>query len=473
MRIGQTSVIHLISRGVMTVVGFLGTIYFANVLGAGILGTYFLVISTLTWFAILGRMGIPNAVTKRLSERGEGDVYITAAALLMGVLFGFLIIFLWLIRRPLVRYLDYDGFLIFVSLMLGMLALALATAILRGQSKVHISSILIPVNAIGRVGTQVVLVILGWGLTGMLIGYGAGLLIATLLSFVFLSYRFMRPTLESMQSLVSFSKYAWLSNVKGKAFHSMDTIVLGLFVAKTLIGVYGIAWTVSSVFVIFGDSIAQAMFPEMSKAASQDETDRVGRYAHDALTFSGILAIPGIVGATIIGDLVLQVFGSEFVQGYTVLIILIAANLFSTYESQYLATIDALNYPELTFRVQSLFILSNIVLNVSLVWAFGWTGAAVATLASTVLGTVLGHYYLTRLVVTPIPYREIAFQIAAAIVMGVVVMAIRTITTDSLVTLLLLVGTGASVYFVMLVALSSRVRNAVSQNILAPVGVTH
>lgn len=99
----------------------------------------------------------------------------------------------------------------------------------------------------------------------------------------------------------------------------MDTVILALFVTNSVIAVYEVAWNLASLFAIFGASIARTLFPEMSKIASGGDPDgdrEVSELLRISLSYAGLFLIPGIIGSVIVGDIVLIIYGSEFVTGY-------------------------------------------------------------------------------------------------------------------------------------------------------------
>jgi O-antigen/teichoic acid export membrane protein len=130
-----------------------------------------------------------------------------------------------------------------------------------------------------------------------------------------------------------------------------------------------------------------------------------------------------------------------------------------------LNTIDALDYPNLTFKINVVFVSLNILLNVILVAGFGWYGAAAATTVSAAVGTSLGFWYLTNLIEVPLPTREIFNQLLAALVMAALVLPGRLVLKDSLPVGVILAGFGAVVYFTTLLAISQKFRKTVDHNL--------
>jgi O-antigen/teichoic acid export membrane protein len=167
----------------------------------------------------------------------------------------------------------------------------------------------------------------------------------------------------------------------------------------------------------------------------------------------------------LVGDVVLTIYGEGFETGYYILLVLTFARLIYGYSRQFVSTIDALDYPNLTFRVNAAFVATNLIMNVLLTWRYGWYGAAVATTVSSGVALVSGYHYASDLLDIVIPVRQIAKQCASATIMAVVVFLGRYLLGDSLPVIIGLVGIGAGSYFFSLLTLSEEFRTTVGENL--------
>lgn len=465
MRIGQTSAVHFAAQLVTTVAGFAANVYFARILGSEVLGTYFLLLSVLAWLAIGGNLGVRSAVKKRLSETGGGDGYFSAGIGIQAVLFVSISVLVLVFEGPLNAYLGVDAARLLVALLFVKLAFDFVTSTLDGQRLVHVSALLGPLDWTLRSAFQILAVFLGFGFVGLVVGYVAAGIIAILVGLRFVSAALVAPTERHVRSLVDYSKFSWFEEIQGRTFLSMDTVVLGFFVANSFIGIYEIAWNIASVFAIFGTSIGRAVFPEISRSTSEGDIEKVLNYLNDALAYSGLFIIPGLVGGLVLGDLVLAIYGQEFTQGYSVLIILIFARLINVYQAQFTSVLSAMNRPDVTFRINSVFVAVNVVLNVVLVLQYGWIGAAVATTISAGTTLVLGYALLSRIVDVRLPLGEIGKQWLASAVMGVVVYLCRTVFPETIPIAVMLVAVGATIYFALMFGISRRFRTVTLENL--------
>ena len=457
--------IDFLSKIVMSLSGFVATIVLTRSLGQERYGAYVVVISVLAWVAIAGNLGLSPAIKKRVSEADDGN-YVVSGVIVQLILYAIVAICLWIARPYLNAYMEIDATAVLILLLAVKLATDFIQSVLDGQHLVHISSLLAPIEWTSRSVVQIALVLSGLGVVGAFAGYVVGALVAVVIGVYFASFDLSLPSRRDFDRLRSYAQFSWLASVKGRTFLSMDTLVLAVFVSNSVIAVYEIAWNLASLFAIFGSSVSRTLFPEMSRISSAEgASDEIAELFRISLAYSGLFIIPGLIGAAIVGDVVLTIYGSGFQTGYYILLILTFARLLYGYQGQFLTVLDGVNRPDLTFRVNGVFVAVNLVLNILLTWQYGWYGAAIATTASAALGLVLGYYYANRIIGVTVPIDGIGKQLFAAGVMAFAVYGGRLLVGDSLPLVFVLVIGGAGVYFSALLAISREFRTTVEENL--------
>lgn len=470
MRIGQTSIVNFLSQIATSVFGFVVTVYLARELGDAVLGNYFLVVSVLVWLKVLGGQGIQMAIRKRVSEgESEGAFFGAGLAVQLAafvVLAGAILVF----REPLNEYLRTDAAFGLLALLATGLLLWQVRAALEGRHRVALSSLLGPFDRTARGALQIGVVAVGFGTVGWLLGgYVVAELLTGLIGLSLLAIRPRLPTREQLRSLLEYAKYSWFSGIESRTFASMDTLVLAIpafAISSGQIGVYEVAWNLASVLAVFGASVSTTLFPAISELSSAGE-DGIEGLIDDAVAYSGLFVIPGLVGCAVVGRRVLAIYGAEFTRGYTILLVLVAARLLYVYQSQFTNVLAAIDRPDSAFRVNVTFVATNLVLNVALVALVGWLGAAVATATSATVGLVLSYWYLQQYVTIPIPVGELASQVLAAVAMGAVVFVARGFAGAGVAWTVALVAVGGGAYFATLTVLSRRFRATVRRNLPA------
>jgi O-antigen/teichoic acid export membrane protein len=395
---------------------------------------------------------------------------------MMTALFIIAAIGILLFREQINSYIGYPaaGYAI---LMLGVTLLGNAiSAILNGQHLVHVAGILSPVNSGSRAGAQIAAITAGLGLAGMLGGYVIGYLVFIIIgSFVAVrSLPVLRlPQRRHIQRILSFAKYAWLGGLKGKAFNWVDIALLGALVSTSLVGYYTAAWNIAQFLAIFSAAISQTIFPKMSETVADDDPEAVADLLNTALSFSGLIMIPGIVGSILLGGNILAIYGSDFRQAGVVLSILIGATLLQSYQKQLTTTLNALDRPDAAFQVNLVFIISNVILNIVFILVYGWVGAAIATAASVAVSLALAYYYVDILLEFRFPISEVVKQWVAAGIMGVTLILLLQFRSeylsigDHIAVGLSFIPVGAMIYFGVLLILSAQFRMTVRNNMPA------
>jgi len=471
MRLGQTSLVFLLSKVFSSLVGFLATIYLARTLGPGVLGIYFLVLAAVIWFQLLSTMGISKALIKKISEGGDVREYVSAALLLELGIFIILIIIIFTFENIFEDFIGYDGIFLVVIMLFSNLAFAFISAVLKGSSRVHVFAFTDLVKQFLRAIIQVAFVVVGFGLVALLGGHIIGTVFAAIIGIFTGSVSLRAPTRKHFFELLSYAKFAWLTDFETRSFSWMDTIVLGFFVSTTLIGIYEITWNVASFLALFSTAISQTLFPEISRAASQDDYETVSTYHQQSIAYSGLFLIPGLIGALFVGEELLSIYGESFTDGTHLLIIFILARLLYGYQSQFVNTLNSIDRPELAFQVNGSFILLNLVLNVVLVYLYGWTGAAVGTTIAAFVGLWLGYLRLSSEIPVRWPLGIIAKEWIAAGVMGALILSVIFIANEllaigmSIPFALILVALGGICYFTTFLAISAEFRQLVTDNL--------
>lgn len=473
MRLGQTSLLYFLSKISGSLLGALATVYIARILGAEPLGIYHLVIGLVSWLAILGRVGVSKAITKRVSEGSDEGEYVVAGTVVIISMFVLVTAAIALFRGQIVEYVGYPATGFIILILFVVLLNGLVNSLLTGLHLVHISGILSPLRTGGRALAQVSLIIAGVSTASLFIGHLIGYFAAIGIGMYYIMRNvpeFSRPKRHHFENLFDFAKFSWLGSLQSRMFSYTDIVVLGFFVSSGLVGVYAVAWNVAHFFILFSGALSTTLFPEMSSISAQNDSQAVGRIVEQALSFGGLFLIPGLLGGAILGERVLRIYGPEFPKGATILTLLILANLFMGYQDQLLNTLNAINRPELAFRVNIVFVGANISLNVALIYLYGWIGAAVATTVSVAISLTLAYWHVSSIIEFNAPIGEFARQWFAAMIMaGVVYTGLwientYRILRHNVATVLLLVGIGAGVYFICLFCLSVEFRETVDRN---------
>ncbi|GAB7008107.1 oligosaccharide flippase family protein [Halorubrum trueperi] len=458
MRLAKTSIVLFLSSQFSTIVGFVGTFYIASYLGSEVLGTYSVVVGMLFWL-YLPASAIDSAVVKRVSE-GTNQEEIISAGFLINTAIALMTVAGVLLFSPAVEtYVNHPVSLEIAVLIVCWFAANFASAILNGQKKVAHASIIWTTGRIIRTGLQIGLTyLLTLGVAGLIWGHTISFFVAAVIAFAINPIKPAWPSKKHFKSLYEYARYSWLGQISVQAFNWLDTVILAIFVSSSLIGVYEVAWTMASALSIISTSITTTLFPTISELSDDKRYDKVSELLTEGLSFTGIFTIPGLAGAIAVGPRVLEIYGSEYGQGGTILILLVVARLTNAYNGLFKNTINAIDRPDIGFRINAVLLVSNVILNFSLIPIFGWYGAAIGTASSATIGMLFGYYWVNQSIPIYVPYREIGYQVIASLVMVLAVSGLSKMLGSGRIRTVVIVFLAAGFYSVVLLALSTTVR---------------
>lgn len=122
----------------------------------------------------------------------------------------------------------------------------------------------------------------------------------------------------------------------------------------------------------------------------------------------------------------------------------------------YPTVLNAVDRPDILFRINTVLLVANVQINVSLTHAYGWYSAAIATLAALCLSLIISYSALLTLVGgIQTPMSEMFKQIFSAMIMATVVFLSKSQFSGDIYHTVGVVFVGVVLYSVCLLYLSS------------------
>lgn len=205
----------------------------------------------------------------------------------------------------------------------------------------------------------------------------------------------------------------------------MGIIMLSAFCSDRAAGIYGAANGLIERLMVIPDAIATAIFPAMVVAfsVSHEEAQRLFSNFYGYLI---MLGLPLAVGTTILaGPLIRLIYGVQYAPSAPVLQILIWWLFFSFMLFIQSTTLNALHREKDVARTTYFSTVTYLVLSFVFIKAWGEKGAAVACVCGVILNYSLLRRMLRQHLGGGIELSRILRIIAASLVMGVAVYAVR------------------------------------------------
>ncbi len=455
--IQRHSLISLASAILLTVIGFVATMYFAHALGSATYGIYALFLAYLGVFDLIGDGGFGGAAVKRISEGNEPDEYFSAFIALRITLL-ILTLTALIVIRPLLIDLEASGmvFWLFIALALAIFPSIISNSVY-GTGMVGVNQTAGLLNNITRVVFQIVAVYLGFGAAGLAGGFIAGMIAGGLICLPFLRLQFTRFNSGHIKNLFTFSFWIFLSGSGGIVFSYADTILIGHFLSAADVGIYRIAFQFTTAATFTTVALRTTLYPKISRWHAQGTLDHVSSSLSRAFTYSLLLAVPVTVGGWILGERLLYFFyGASFAEGTGVLGILLLVQIVNVFMFLQTMTLNAIDRPRQSFYATGTAAVVNIALDLALIPLMGIEGAAIATLVTMLVNATIAHHYLSRQISVRIERGPTYHILLAAGMMAVVILLFRLLIPLSNIFLVLTaVAMGGFVYGLVLMKADS------------------
>ncbi|WP_247000831.1 flippase [Halosolutus gelatinilyticus] len=439
----------------------LGYVTFARILDAQLFGVFVLFIAVTSVFEVFLDLGIDKAMEKRISEQRNavppGDVLTTGLLLKTGSML--LVATILIASRGYIdSYVGADVTMLLVPVLVAQQLGWLILAILRGEQSVATAEYLTLVQNVVFVLLGVLLILRGFGVEGLITGYGLGWLVLSVVGYRLISTELGTFSIDIVRSLFDFSWYNFVaSSVMTASYRWIDILLIGFFLTRTDVAAYEVAWQISVVFLLLPQAIALTLFPSVSERATQGQFDEIERLVPTVITWSIVIVVPGVIGGLVLGNEILSlIFGPEFAIAAAALVIILFGKIAESLNYVFGTLLLAIDRPGLVAKTALVFVALNVGLNVALIPRYGIVGAAVATTMAYFLFTAMNATYLSKYVRLTVNVDEVGTSVLSALAMGSVLWGVQELVRiDSLVVLLATVAFGGVVYTAALLSFAS------------------
>jgi len=429
MDLGRATLKLVLSRTGSAMVFFAGITLFARLLPPDEYGVFFLFLALLGVLSIFADFGMRGALEKRLSE-GEAADRVLGSAFVFKLATVAVVVAVVVLAAPAID--AYAGARVAPYLAVAIVVQEFSrfyVHAVRGELRVGETAPLEVVRRLTWLGTGLVLIATGFGVEGVLLGTILGRAVELVWGVWLCETSLGRPSLAHVRSLFAFSKYQTVIAVGGRVYQWLDVLVIGFFLANRFVSAYEIAWQVTLLVLLVSKSLELSLFPQLSDWDATGNTDRISETITVALGYTMLASVPAIVGATLYADEILRyTFGTGYVLGSTVLVILMFEKFFQAFNAVIGASLRGIDKPRILAKVTTITLLLNLVLSVALVVTVGFVGVAIATTISWFVNVCLSSWALSRFLSFEIPYRLLGWYTLCSVIMGGILAIVQQVT---------------------------------------------
>ncbi len=388
--LSSTSLIFL--GVVLTSVGtLLERVVIARIFSQGAYGEVSLGLAILTVATSVSMLGLNHGVPRYISrfddEADRRGVWAVGVGLSLAI-GTVLALFLGLNTGIITNYLfdndASDGLLIlFVVAIPITVGLRMGLAAIRGMEntvyKVAANDVLYPAL---RLGLLLGFVGLGVGVSAAGYAYIVAGLVAFVVAHVLLArlVPLVGPVNFHVRTLVGFSAPLVVSMVLAVLLTRMDTLMVGFFRSSAEVGVYAAVFPLAMSLQIFVSSFGYLYLPMTSRMDADGEHGAINQVYQLTTKWSFVLSFPAFLLLTVFaGDVLALVFGPSYREGALALVVLSVGLFSSAALGRNRETLSALGQTNWVLVADTSALAVNLVVNLALIPAYGYEGAAVAS----------------------------------------------------------------------------------------------
>jgi len=450
-----------------TIVGITALAFIARLISKTEMGIYTTITLIVSASQIAATIGLSSAGTKFIAElQGKKDREASAGVAYQILTTTFILSFaiailISIFPRELSIYLakdiTYEGLfrlLPIMSIVAGpMLNLS---GILLGLQKIKQLAIIGVVYSAAKWGISIPLLVLGYGLYGILYGWIASEIAFVTFSLALIVKSLGRPTFEF--NLKRLLKFAWplsISDWVSFASNWFDRILLLALLPLSALGVYTIVFRAFQVLFAIPGAVAMALFPQYSEMQGRNGIKSVEKASHVASRYLSFITTPLAVGLAATSLPTISLFaGHAYEEGALPLVIL---SLFLS-----IVSVGApLSYILLVMEKTAIYsgitiasVLGSTIVGVLLIPVLGVVGASLARGVTMLTSLILTIYILRREMKLNFDSEAIWKSWAASITMAVSALSMQYVWYNKfLLPIYILVG--AAVYLLMLRVLNA------------------
>lgn len=331
----------------------------------------------------------------------------------------------------------------------------------RISRQTHIFGLLSLFQTFGKLFLILALLLAGFGLLGVI---GAtlvvqGCIVIVSLIMIIRQIGFAIPKFEGFGELIKYGAPLTPNSLIRWITDSSDRYIIGIFLGLSAVGIYSAAYAIGNLVHLFIAPIQFILFPELSRLYDEEKINDVKNYLSSSLRYFLLIAIPSVVGLSVLAKPVLMILTTPAFATGSIVIPFIALSGLLGGVFQIIINITLLvKKTQFNLFIHIIAASANLVLNIVLIPFIGILGAAIATLTSYILMVIVGIY---------VSFKDFSFDLGFAFIFkciisaGIMAGVVLFINPGNLFYLLISIVMGTIVYFALMVLMKGVGKNEI------------
>ena len=176
-----------------------------------------------------------------------------------------------------------------------------------------------------------------------------------------------------------------------------DIIMLGIFMGEDQVGIYSIVLSLSLLTSFLLNSINTIAAPKFSELYHENKMNDFKHVAQKSTRMIFWSTLPIILVLMLFGQLILEIYGTDFTVGYTALLLLTFGQFINSISGSVGYLLNMTGHHKIFQNIILLSAIINILLNYLLIPKYGINGAAFASMISIISWNIIATIYIKKI----------------------------------------------------------------------------
>lgn len=377
----------LFGRGSFIIFTLLFSVVCTRIYGAEIFGRYTYVFTLISVIGIIAKAGLDNGLMYSIPK--DKYKYVSLSFVINFIISILLITVIWL-------FID-DMYIKFMLPLIWFISTErLFFGLYRSEKKIKEFYF---INGFLTMVLRIIAIILLYYLTGK---NEYSIAIGVYLSFIFSNIRYAIHNRSKFGKVIFNKAYIMYSfplvmaTMMGFLINKIDILMLGNMVSNAAVGIYQITVQVSNVLSVLLVVFNTVFAPQIAILFHQGKGVELKALYIKATRFLFVFSLISTFLLLVFSEFILSVFGAEFVQGQSALILRTLGQFVNIAVGGVWYMLSMTGKPKFQMYANSFALLLNILINFILIPKYGISGAAFASMITLVFTNVVGYIIVSK-----------------------------------------------------------------------------
>lgn len=200
-----------------------------------------------------------------------------------------------------------------------------------------------------------------------------------------LLYQF-QPQWSWVKKLVGYGGYIFGSGLVANLCINLDQMMISRYINPGAVAQYNVASRINLLVDIPSYAASEIIFPKASRASVEEGNEKVKYLFERMVAILLAFTIPAALFVILFAKwITLIIAGAPYLISVPILQLYMLTGIFRPAQNQAANLLNSIGKPKITFFLNSIFLVTLLVLNFTCIRAFGFYGAAIGTLLSSVV----------------------------------------------------------------------------------------